>query len=197
VKRQLSPSEPPAAECLVALGANQTLGGRSLRESLDFAFASLADAGLDPVARSGLYRTPAYPPGAGPDFLNAAARIVTDLPPDQVLERLHRIEAALGRERHVRWAARTLDLDLLAMGDRVLPDRDTFRAWADMPPARRGTEAPDRLILPHPRLHERGFVLIPLAEVAPDWRHPVLGRTVAQMCAALPAEATSGIERVA
>lgn len=138
------------------------------------------------VAASRLFRTPAFPPGSGPDFVNAAVLVDTALPAPELLEALHAIERDHGRERKERWGARTLDLDLLCLGDEVLPDRATFNAWLGLSPERQRTEAPDRLILPHPRLQDRGFVLIPLGEIAPYWRHPVTGKTVAQMVEELP-----------
>ena len=72
------------------------------------------------------------------------------------------------------------------MGNWVFPDPETFQQWYDLPPIRQAEIAPDQLILPHPRMHQRAFVLIPLADVAPDWRHPVLGLTVAEMVLRLP-----------
>jgi 2-amino-4-hydroxy-6-hydroxymethyldihydropteridine diphosphokinase len=139
-------------------------------------------------AQSRLFSTPAFPPGSGPDYVNAALAVATDLDPEALLGRLHAIEEAFGRRRALRWGPRSLDLDLIAVDDAILPDRATFDAWAALPLAEQMTRAPDRLILPHPRLHERAFVLVPLLDVAPDWRHPVIGRSVREMCAALPAE---------
>ncbi len=138
------------------------------------------------VAVSRVFRTPAFPKGSGPDFVNAAVLVSTDLAPHQILAGLHAIEAEAGRLRAVRWGARTLDLDLLAVGDVVLPDPETQRAWMALPSDRQGTEAPQDLILPHPRLQDRAFVLIPLADICPGWRHPVTGSTISEMAAMLP-----------
>lgn len=190
--------------CLVAVGSNlaSRAGGTGetvrvalgllARELADGPAAESGDLGAPPVV-SRLYRTPAFPPGAGPDFINAAVAIETHLPPDGILARLHDIEARLGRRRNRRWEARTMDLDLLACGDLVLPDTATQARWMALSPGAQARVAPDRLILPHPRLHERAFVLLPLADIAPDWRHPVLGRSVGEMLAALPEAALAGI----
>ena len=150
---------------------------------------------LQIVAISRFWRTPAFPTGSGPDYVNAAVALSSSLSPQQLLGELHRIEAALGRERKgPRWQARVIDLDLLAYGDLVLPDAATHDAWRALPPERQAAVAPEGLILPHPRLQDRGFVLAPLAEVAPGWRHPRLGLTVAQMLADLPPDALEGME---
>lgn len=138
---------------------------------------------------SGLWRTPAFPKGAGPDFVNACAMVESALAPAELLARLHDIESDMGRVRTTRWGQREIDIDLLAHGGSILPDPATQRAWMDLPPEQQRIQAPEALILPHPRLHERGFVLVPMAEVAPDWVHPVLGKTVLAMRDALdPAE---------
>lgn len=134
------------------------------------------------------------PAGSGPDYANAAALIVTSLRPGELLDRLHAIEARFGRDRGTgRWSARILDLDLIALDDLVLPDAATQRGWVAMAADRQRAEAPDRLILPHPRMQDRAFVLAPLAEIAPGWRHPVSGLTVAGMLAALGPEALAGM----
>ncbi len=135
---------------------------------------------------SRFFRTPAFPAGAGPDFVNAAFTVDWTGSADSLLDLLHGVEAEAGRTRTHRWEARVLDLDLLALGDQVHPDAPTQTAWRNMPLAEAATRAPEQLILPHPRLQERGFVLVPLADVAPDWRHPLTGDTVRAMLDRLP-----------
>lgn len=187
-------SHVPGTRALIALGSNLPFAGRSPDETIRLALDMLPELGAKPFKISSLYRTPCFPAGAGPDFVNAAASMVCDFPPSQMLTLLHLVETRLGRARDGRWGVRTLDIDLIAVGDRILPDRETFLHWLDLPPEKQSVCAPDRLILPHPRLQDRAFVLIPLAEVAPDWRHPVLGRTVAEMVENLPETAREEVK---
>lgn len=171
--------------------------GRSLAESVEYALQTLTNSkGLSLGSRSRFFRTPAYPPGSGPDFINAAAILETSLSPEDVLAALHRAEEALGRVRPARWAPRVCDLDLIAIGDMVLPDRRTLDRWIALDLGDAQTVTPPHLILPHPRMHERGFVLVPLADIAPHWRHPAIGRTVIEMVAALPSEELAEIQPV-
>lgn len=173
---------------LIALGANLPLGTASPADTLNKALAALPSDSVTVEEVSRFYRTPCFPAGAGPDYVNAAARLRAPLTAQDMLAHLHQIETEFGRERNERWGMRTLDLDLIAAQDSVLPDLKTFEAWRDLPPEEQRRTQPDQLILPHPRLQDRAFVLVPLCDVAADWVHPVLKRSVRDMCAALPAE---------
>jgi len=181
---------------LLALGGNISGHMDSPYDQLQDAIARIATLDLHIVTESRVYRTPCFPAGAGPDFVNAALRCDTRLPPDALLHALHAIEAAMGRARGPRWGARVIDIDLLAAGAAVRPDRAGFDHWARLPLSAQRAKAPQQLILPHPRLHERGFVLVPLMDVAPDWVHPVLGRSVRAMHAALDPAARAAITAI-
>ena len=173
---------------LVAFGANLPFAGEEPGQTIAKAVKALSAEGLSVLAVSRLYATPCFPAGAGPDYVNAAAALQVEGAFDatSILQRLHRVEADFGRIREQRWGMRTLDVDLLALGDSVLPDAETQDAWRLLPREAQVRTAPDRLILPHPRLQDRAFVLVPLADVAPDWVHPRTGQTVRQMLESLP-----------
>lgn len=178
------------------MGGNLPSDAGAPAETLRAALDALAGGGAQVQAVSAFYHTPCFPAGAGPDYVNAAARIESGDSPQQVLEMLHAVEARFGRERVQRWGRRTLDLDLIAAGDIVLPDRQVYAEWQALDPAQQARAAPDQLILPHPRMQDRAFVLIPLADIAPDWCHPVLRRTVRQMVQALPAKDRAEVVRL-
>lgn len=171
---------------LVALGGNAPSDAGGPQETVLAAVAALGDIFGD-VRISKLYQTPAFPAGSGPNFINAACSFLTDMPSADLLATFHSIEADFGRERVERWGQRTLDLDLIAFGDVVLPDLATFNRWRNLPPEDQKVQAPDTLILPHPRVQDRAFVLVPMADIAPNWVHPVLGQTTAEMLAGLSA----------
>jgi len=156
---------------LIALGANLADPPAAVRA----AATRLAELG-ELAARSSIYRTdPVGGPSGQPPYLNAVVALRPSsglVTCSELLAQLHRIEVEFGRVRRVRWEARVLDLDLLAFGDRV-------------------EEVPG-LTVPHPRILERPFVLVPLVEVAPSWRHPRSGERAADALARLDA---SGVRR--
>ncbi|GAB4424089.1 MAG: 2-amino-4-hydroxy-6-hydroxymethyldihydropteridine diphosphokinase [Anaerolineales bacterium] len=137
----------------IALGTN--LGERL--DNLRGAIQALAPD-VNVLAESHVYETPPWGYADQPTFLNMVVKAETGLEPDALLKHLKQIEAALGREKSVRWGPRLIDLDILFYDDLVI----------DTPP----------LVIPHPRLHERGFVLVPLADVGAEVVHPVLGEFV-------------------
>lgn len=151
---------------LIGLGANLPSFAGPPAATLAAALAALADAGIVIERRSPWYRTAPVPAGDQPWYVNGVAAVATSLAPAELLALLHRVEARFGRVRRTLNEARPLDLDILDYNGLV---QETVP------------------VLPHPRLHLRGFVLLPLRDVAPDWRHPVTGQGVAELVARLPA----------
>jgi 2-amino-4-hydroxy-6-hydroxymethyldihydropteridine diphosphokinase len=193
VDRAIGRGRDAEGPVLIALGGN--LGGVSgpPEAAIRAAIREIGTEIAPVMSASPLYRTPCFPPGSGPDYVNAAVRLDGGGTPAAILARLHAIEARHGRARSQRWGMRTLDLDLLAVGDLVLPDAATQAAWRALEPELQRMRAPDELILPHPRLQDRAFVLVPLADVAAEWVHPLLGLSVTSMRDLLPAEERAAI----
>lgn len=182
---------------LFAVGTNQATRGNDLASTVSTAIELLREEyRLSVKDVSPFYATPAWPPGNGPDFVNAAATLESDLHPMEILQIFHDVEARMGRERPVRWAPRTIDLDLLAVGEAILPDRETVQQWIDMSGETAAQRTPQEMILPHPRMHERAFVVVPLHDVAPKWNHPILKQSVAEILALLPPEDVDQVRRL-
>lgn len=157
---------------LVALGANliSEVWGPPI-STLEAALRSLIENGINILERSRWFESAPVPMSDQPWYVNGVISVFTELPAEEVLALLHRIEAGFGRVRSLRNEARVLDLDLIAYRDQVI-------------------SKPDGIVVPHPRAAERAFVLLPLKDVAPDWVHPVSGVGIDQLIAALPSGQT-------
>ncbi len=154
---------------LIALGGNLVSPAGPPADTLKRALARLEALGVKILSVSSFYETPAWPNPSDPPFVNAVAAVKTALQPVELLDLLHGVETEFGRMRSAPNAPRTLDIDLI--------DHD-------------GLVMTGAVTLPHPRAAQRSFVLVPLAEVAPGWRHPVLGQGAAELLAALPDDET-------
>ena len=161
---------------LIALGANLASPAGPPAATLQRALDELERKGLQIQSVSSFYETPAWPDAGDPPFVNAVAAVATTLQPVELLALLHGVETAFGRMRSAPNAPRTLDIDLIDHEGRVMSGD---------------------LVLPHPRAAARAFVLVPLAEIAPDWRHPVTGQGVGKLLAALPAADRQAVKKLA
>lgn len=153
----------------IALGANLSSRFGAPRVTLETALDMLAAENIAVLKRSSWWRSAAVPASDQPDFINGVVEVETALQPADLLGRLHRIETICGRVRQQRWEARPLDLDLLDYQGRV----------------EAGDPARESPVLPHPRLQDRLFVLLPLQEIAPGWRHPASGNGLADLIDAI------------
>ena len=171
---------------IIALGSNQQAAEASPQLIVERAIEALRGLGLVIRKISRFYQTPCFPVGAGPDYVNAACLLETTWSPSEVIETLHSIEQEFGRKRIQRWGQRTLDLDLISVEDVVCPSLKIHDKWRNLDLATQKIEAPTELIVPHPRVQDRAFVLIPMMDIAPDWVHPILGLSVSEMLDALP-----------
>jgi 2-amino-4-hydroxy-6-hydroxymethyldihydropteridine diphosphokinase len=160
---------------LIALGANLPSRAGQPEDTIRAALAELGERHVSIRCTSSFYRTPAWPDPHDPAYVNAVARAETTMSPRELLRVLHETETAFGRSRSVRNAPRTLDLDLI-----------DFDAIVDAGPPE----------LPHPRAAARAFVLVPLAEVAPGWRHPATGEPVTTLIDALPPEEVAAVRPI-
>ncbi len=181
------------SKALIALGGNLPSAKGAPKYTLIAAIAEISRRGLYVQLLSRFFHTPCFPAGAGPDYVNAVIQVGSDLLPDELLAILHEIEVDFARVRDQRWGMRTLDLDLIAVGKQILPDDGIYRQWLELAMADQLRQTPDQLILPHPRLQDRGFVLVPLCDIAPDWIHPVSGLSAAEMLAALSEAAVAEV----
>lgn len=166
--RSRSSADEPLPEITLGFGGNLGEPARTIGAAL----RRLGEDGVTILARSRLYRTQPWGPVAQPDFLNGCALARTDLGPRDLLALTQRVEAEFGREREVRWGPRTLDIDILTYGDVAIDEPG--------------------LTIPHPRMTERTFVLVPLTEIAPD--RIVSGRAVRDWAATTDRSGVTPVE---
>ena len=172
---------------LIGLGSNLTTGEYPTSKAiLDAAIDALASYDIRTLECSRYYETEPVPKSDQPWYVNAVISVDTALSARDLLSKMHEIEHSLGRIRRKKWEARIIDLDLLCYNDEVLP---SVEKWAD---AAAGS-CPGEAIIPHGRLHERDFVLIPISDITRDWVHPVLHKNVELM---LKEQKSDGIVRL-
>lgn len=159
---------------LIALGGNVSCEGSSVEDQFCAAIEALEQLGVHVVRASSLYQSVALGPPQ-PDYLNAVIHVRSVLSPYALMRRLHAVEAGLGRERRIKWGPRTIDLDLIDY---------------------HGSDVDTRIKLPHPRMQSRAFVLMPLFEIAPDWRHPKTGQSVSSLIQFLSPRQKNQIKRL-
>lgn len=162
----------------IAFGSNQALGDRTPVALLRDAALALEAKDIHIVSRSSLWHSPAWPDPAEPPYVNAVVEVETWMNPAELLARLHDVEAQFSRVRQARNAPRTLDLDILDFNGVVLDEE----------------QGP---VLPHPRAHQRAFVLLPLREISPGWCHPVSREGVDQLVARLSPSDVAATRRLA
>ncbi|MDH5722067.1 MAG: 2-amino-4-hydroxy-6-hydroxymethyldihydropteridine diphosphokinase [Alphaproteobacteria bacterium] len=160
---------------IIGLGANLDFKGHSPEETLRLCLKHFEENGIKIISVSSIWKSAPVPASDQPWYRNAVCSVSTIYTPSQLLKKLHEIELSFGRMRHEINAARTLDLDIIAYDDRI------------------SGEDP---ILPHPRFHDRAFVLYPLQEIAPDWVHPVTGQSVSDMIDRMPSQQIERCEKL-
>lgn len=172
-------------ECLLGLGANLPFAGMAPEETVRCAIKEISSDALTEVTVSEFYRSAPVPYTDQPDFVNCVIGGKTTASSLKLMSICQSLEAKFGRQRDGRWQARTLDIDVLAYGDEILPTASNWHQL--MEEGREGTVMAN-LIVPHPRLHERAFVLKPLADILPEWVHPVFKKTGLELLHSLSAQ---------
>jgi len=145
------------------LGENNSKDGRS--RNLERAIERLEKNGMKIARKSSIYETEPEGIAEQPKFLNMAVELLTELTPEECLKTIHQVETELGRVREFKNGPRTIDLDIIFYDQSIINDQD--------------------LVIPHPRMHRRAFVLVPLAEILPDYRHPIYHKTIRQLLASV------------
>ena len=166
---------------ILAFGANLASAIGQPRDTIEAALGTLEAEGVGLCRLSSFYRSAALTlneDADAPDFVNLVATVATKLQPDDLLALCLETERRYGRSPGARWSARTLDIDLIAYEDLILPNQ---AAWQEISSSTDPAAISKELMVPHPRMHIRDFILVPLVEVEPQWRHPVTGKSARMM----------------
>ena len=161
---------------IIALGSNLETKNLKRLEIINKTLECFSQFNITLNKISSFWSSRSYPDKTQPDFINAVSKVHSELSPYQILNQLKKIEKMFGRKINTRWGNRVLDLDILSAGSIVLPNNDVYCEWMKMPLQQQTEKQPNELILPHPRIQDRLFVLKPLNEVDPDWVHPILNK---------------------
>lgn len=157
---------------LIALGSNLTNDKfKTSRDVLEAALLLLEESGLRILQKSSFFASAPVPKSDQSWFVNSAVEVSSAEKPEVILKILHDVENKMGRVRNKHWGERLIDIDLIAFGDKILPSVARWNAEEQL----------NGLVLPHPLMHMRHFVLCPLAEIAPDWCHPIFHKSTREM----------------
>jgi len=165
-------------DILIGFGGNLNSAIGKPRQTMKRALSLLGAEGVAVTCVSAIYNSIPVPASAQPDFINIVVRAKTCLSPPEVLTLFQKIEVGCGRKPAERWSARTLDIDLLSFDTKILP---SLSQWIEVTSDTDVTATLAEPVVPHPRLHKRAFVLVPMMDIAPEWVHPVLKKTVAEL----------------
>ena len=167
--------------CCVAFGSNIISRYGNPLQTVCHAMKEIQTSQFKLTSMSSLYETVAYPKSSGPNFINGCALFKTDWDASEALSHLQEIENRIGRKRNKRWEPRAIDLDLIFFEDLVYPSKEVVKNWMMLTREQQLKEWPIDIILPHPRVQDRAFVLIPIQEIDLKWRHPILRKTAKEM----------------
>lgn len=173
-------------KCFISYGANVAGPFGSPADTFKFALEELRTLDFVIEKKSVLYSSLAFPNSEEPKYLNGCLELNVNCSAVELLGFLKSIEIKMGRRENLRWSPRICDLDLLSYSNIVLPSYEVFNYWYKMPLKKQILTKPNELLLPHPRLQDRAFVLKPLMEFAADWMHPVSNLSVKEMFESLP-----------
>lgn len=165
----------------IALGSNVEATNVKKIEVINNTLDCFSKFDISLIRVSSFWESKSYPDKTQPNFINAVSEVSANLNPYQFLGVLKEIEIMFGRKKNKRWGNRVLDLDILSSSSLIIPNLLVLNKWIKMPLLQQTKVQPGKLILPHPRIQDRLFVLKPLSELSPNWVHPVLNKSILEL----------------